>query len=122
MSDGTPPYGPPPYGTPPPPPPPPGGYGGGYGGGFGGPGPKPDNQLVWAILSTVLCCLPVGIASIVHAAQVDSKWSAGDYAGAREASEKARKFAILSAGLFVAGIVLFFLLVVVGTVTSQDIS
>ena len=123
MSDSTPPYEPPPYGTPPPPPPPPpGGYGGApYGGGYGGPaGPKPDNYLVWAILSTVLCCLPVGIASIVFAAQVDSKWSSGDYQGALESSEKAKKFAILSAGLAAAGMVLFFLVVVFGTVASQD--
>src|SRR5687767_2785877 len=110
MSDGTPPYGPPPHGTPPPPPPPPPGYGGQpYGGQPYGPGPKPDNNLVWAILSTVLCCLPVGIASIVFASQVDSKWSAGDYAGARDASDKARKFALLSAGLAAAGFILFIL-------------
>ena len=24
------------------------------------PGPEPDNNLVWAILTTVLCCLPEG--------------------------------------------------------------
>lgn len=82
---------------PPPPPPPPGG---GYGQGpYGAAGPKPDNYLVWAILSTVFCCLPVGIASIVYAAQVDGKWTQGDYQGAREASQKARQFAVLSAGL-----------------------
>jgi hypothetical protein len=75
---------------------------------------------VWAILSTVLCCLPLGIASIVFAAQVDSKWSAGDYAGARESSQKAKMFAIISAGLAAAGFVLFILLVVVGSVASQD--
>ncbi|MGH8992646.1 MAG: CD225/dispanin family protein [Acidimicrobiia bacterium] len=122
MSDGSPPYGQPPYGTPPPPPPPgPYGYGGGpYGG--GPTGPKPDNHLVWAILSTVLCCLPLGIVSIVFAAQVDSKWSSGDYAGAQESSEKAKKFAVLSAGLAAAGIVLFFLFVLVGTVMSVDTS
>ena len=121
MSDANPPYGPPPYGTPPPPPPPPPGYGGSYGGGYGGgPGPKPDNNLVWAILSTILCCLPAGIASIVFAAQVDGKWAAGDYAGARESADKAKKFAILSAGLAAGLFVLFMLLVVFGTIASQD--
>jgi hypothetical protein len=74
---------------------------------------------VWAILSTVLCCLPFGVASIVFASQVDSKWAAGDYAGARESSEKAKKFAMISAGLAAAGAVLLFLLVVAGTVTSR---
>jgi hypothetical protein len=50
----------------------------------------------------VLCCLPLGVASIVFAAQVNSKWAAGDVAGARESSAKAKKFAIWSA---IAGVV-----------------
>lgn len=98
------------YGSTPPPPPPPGG--GGYppppgGGGYSAPPPAPGyggpvstpppNYLVWAILSTVLCCLPLGIASIVFAAQVNGKWQAGDYAGAQDSSAKARKFAVWAA-------------------------
>ena len=31
------------------------------------------NNLVWAILTTLFCCLPLGIVSIVHAAKVDGK-------------------------------------------------
>ena len=34
--------------------------------------PKPDNWLVWAILSTILCCLPLGIVSIIYATKVDN--------------------------------------------------
>lgn len=82
------------YGSVPPPPPPP--YGA-YGGGYGLQGAPPPNYLVWAILSTVLCCLPLGVASIVFAAQVNSKWAMGDVAGARTSSDKAKKFAIWSA-------------------------
>lgn len=52
------------------------------------------NNLVWAILSTLLCCLPLGIVSIVYAAQVDGKRAAGDIAGARESSQKAKTWAI----------------------------
>jgi hypothetical protein len=83
---------------PPPPPPPPSGYGA-----SAGQGTPPPNYLVWAILSTILCCPPVGIASIVFSTQVNSKWALGDVAGAQAASEKAKKFAIYAA---VAGIVL----------------
>lgn len=70
----------------------------GYGapGGFV-PGPAPDNHLVWAILSTVLCCLPLGIVSIVYAAQVNDKWLRGDAAGAMESSRKAKQFAMWGA-------------------------
>ena len=62
-------------------------------------GAKPDNYLVWAILSTLFCCLPLGVASIVFAAQVDSKYNAGDYAGAQASSEKAKNFAIAAAAV-----------------------
>ena len=89
-----------PYGTQPPSggygatPPPPPNY---YGGGSTPPTPPPPNDLVWAILSTVLCCLPLGVASIVFSTQVNSKWALGDVQGAQEASAKAKKFAIWSA-------------------------
>ncbi len=107
-----PPYGsapPPPYGSAPPPqygsaPPPAPGYGQPVGGGT-----PPPNYLVWGILSTVFCCLPLGIASIVFAAQVNGKWAAGDVAGAQDSSQKAKKFAIWSA---VAGVVIVVLYVV----------
>ena len=91
---------PPPYNPPSPP--------------IGGPaGPKPNNYLVWAILSTLFCCLPLGIASIVFAAQVDGKYNAGDYAGAQDASQKAKKFATWGAIAGVVVIVLYVLLIVV---------
>ena len=39
---------------------------------------KPDNNLVWAILSTILCCLPLGIVAIVYASKVDGLYNQGD--------------------------------------------
>lgn len=61
------------------------------------PMPRPDSYLVWAILSTILCCLPFGIVSIVYAAKVDSLYAAGNYREAQAASTNARKWAIISA-------------------------
>jgi hypothetical protein len=58
---------------------------------------EPDNYLVWAILSTVLCCLPLGIVSIVYSTKVSGLWSQGRYAEAQAASENAKKWAIISA-------------------------
>ena len=43
---------------------------------------KPDNNLLWAILSTVFCCLPLGIVSIIYAIKVDDLYKHGDYQGA----------------------------------------
>jgi predicted secreted protein len=55
------------------------------------------NNMVWAILTTLFCCLPFGIVSIVYAAQVDGRRAAGDLDGARAAADKARIWAIVSA-------------------------
>ena len=106
--------------------PPPGGQPDPYqqGGGYGGPppygqpyygggvpsGPPPPNHLVWAILSTLFCCLPLGVVSIVFAAQVNGKWNSGDVAGARDASKKARTFALWSA---ITGVVLALIYIIV---------
>lgn len=133
MSFEAPPPPPPPPGPPPPPPGPPGPpmgpppgqppYGGvpGYGGGYAA-GPPPDNYLVWAILSTILCCLPLGIVSIIFSTQVNTKWALGDYAGAQESSRKAKNFAIygvISAVVLTVLYVLFFVvLAVAGTTIS----
>lgn len=66
----------------------------------------PPNHLVWAILTTIFCCLPAGVVSIVYAAQVNSKWQSGDQQGAESASNNARTWAIISAvvGLVTTGI------------------
>ncbi len=64
--------------------------------------PMPPNYLVWAILTTIFCCLPAGIVSIVYAAQVSGKYHSGDVAGAVASSENAKKWAIISAVVAVA--------------------
>lgn len=75
--------------------------------------PQVPNHLVWAILSTLFCCPPAGIVSIVFAAQVNGKLAAGDIAGAQESSAKAKKWAIWSAIAWVVMIVLYVLFFVV---------
>lgn len=69
----------------------------GYGNqGFNRP-PRPETYLVWAILTTILCCLPFGIVSIVYATKVDSAYNNGEYAEAEKYSNKAKTWAIVSA-------------------------
>lgn len=84
-------------------------------------GSPPPNYLVWAILSTLFCCLPLGIPSIVFAAQVNSKYANGDVAGAMESSAKAKKFAIWSAvaGVIVTGLYIVFLVAVAGSSSTS---
>ncbi len=56
----------------------------------------PKSYLAWAIISTLCCCLPLGIVAIIFATQVNSKLAAGDFDGAKKASERAQLFIILS--------------------------
>lgn len=64
------------------------------------------NYLVPAIISTICCCLPAGVVSIIYATQVNSKVAAGDMAGAMEASAKAKTWFIVAivVGVIVNGI------------------
>lgn len=82
------------------------------------PGVQPvqtvPNYLVWSILATVLCCLPPGIVAIVYSAQVNGKLQAGDIAGAQQASKNAKTWCFVSAGVGLAGTLLYILVIVVG--------
>lgn len=102
----------------PPQPPPPGvpEYGGG-----GQGGAEIPNYLVWSILTTIFCCLPFGIVSIVFAAKVDGLRAAGDIQGAMEASRKAKTWAIVaaSAGLVILVLYLVFFLVIGASVFTE---
>jgi hypothetical protein len=82
--------------------------------------PAPDNFLVQAILVTLCCCLPFGIASIVYASQVNSKAAAGDMAGAHESARKARFWFWWALGLGLPiQILLVFIQVAAGLASSS---
>ncbi|OCX50759.1 hypothetical protein BEL04_18675 [Mucilaginibacter sp. PPCGB 2223] len=53
------------------------------------PVPRPKNWLVESILVTIFCCLPFGIVGIIFSSQVNSKYDAGDIAGALKSSKDA---------------------------------
>ena len=46
----------------------------------------PDSGMVWAVLTTLFCCLPFGIVAIVYASKVNNLWMMGYYDGARAAA------------------------------------
>ena len=75
----------------------------------------PDNNLVWAIVSTILCCWPLGIVSIIKSTKVNSLWAQGDHAGAQKSADDAKKWAIYSAiGAAVFWVLYIILIVVLG--------
>lgn len=69
---------------------------------------RPNNHLALAIITTILCCLPTGIVSIVYATQVNSKFNIGDYEGAERASKNAKTWWIVSAVLGLLVYVIYF--------------
>lgn len=71
--------------------------------------PKPETNMVWAILCTLLCCLPLGIVAIVNASKVDGLYLAGNYEAAKQASDNAKKYSKYGAIIAVVGVILYFL-------------
>jgi hypothetical protein len=70
--------------------------------------------MVWAILSTIICCLPLGIVSIVYAAQVNTHLIRWDIAAAQRSSRLARNWAIAAIALSVVGWTIYGIAVAVG--------
>ena len=58
---------------------------------------QPISSYLWqSIVVTLLCCLPAGIVAIVYAAKVDGLKNQGDLQAAKAASDKAKKWCIIS--------------------------
>jgi len=85
----------------------------------GAPTPTVPNYLVHAILATLCCCVPFGIVAIVYASQVNAKLATGDYAGAVEASQKAKTWCWVAFGAG-ALIGLFYLLAALGGLINSN--
>lgn len=75
---------------------------------------QPEKQIsgtpyiIFSILVTLCCCLPLGIVSIVYASKINSLQNAGDYEGAKAAAKKANIFMIVGAvGGLIASVGLF---------------
>lgn len=72
-------------------------YGRTEGGNYGQP-VKPISgtpYMIFAIITTLFCCLPLGIAAIVFASKINTLQKAGDYAGAQEEAKKAKLATII---------------------------
>jgi predicted secreted protein len=82
-------------------------------------GQQPDNYLVWSILVTLFCCLPLGIVAIVKSTQVNGLWAQGRYAEAQASAASAKKFVMWGA---IAGVIvgiIYAILIAVGALNSD---
>ena len=75
-----------------------------------GPKPKkPDNHLLKAVISTILCVPILGVVAIVYAAQVDSNYNSGFYEDAEDKSRKANGWANAA---MVVGLILWLIIAI----------
>jgi hypothetical protein len=72
---------------------------------------------VWAILTTLFCCLPLGIVSIVKSTQVSGLWAQGRPAEAQKASDDAKKWAMWSA---IIGVIVIVIVIIINVVTASS--
>ncbi len=80
-------------------------YGKTEGGNYGQP-MKPISgtpYIIFAIITTLFCCLPLGIAAIVFACRINPLQKAGDYEGAQDEAKKAKIATIV--GMVVGAII-----------------
>jgi len=84
---------------------------------------RPNSHLALAIISTILCCLPLGIVSIVYATKVNSLYEDGNYSEAEKASKNAKTWGLVSIVVAAIGLILYLLIFGVaflGAVGSGD--
>jgi hypothetical protein len=83
---------------------------------------KPSSFLPLAIISAIPCCgcFPLGIVAIVFSMQVDSKWNAGDFTGAKDSSNKAKIFSIISLAIFILLVVGYLVFVGIFVMTNPE--
>ena len=84
---------------------------------------KPINgttYLIFAIISTLLCCLPLGIVAIVYACKINSLQRSGDYAGAQNAAKKAKMFTIIGTVAALVVSIFYIIFAIVIGIGSSD--
>lgn len=78
----------------------------------------PKTWLVESILVTLFCCLPFGIAGIVNATKVESRFYAGDIEGANRSSADAKKWTTISFWIGIAVGVIYLIVVIAGAASG----
>ena len=84
------------------------------------PSARIENHLTGAILTTLCCCMPFGIVSIVYAAKVNGLVAAGDLAGAQKAADQAKTWIAWGVGIGVVVQLINVIVQVIAAVAAQS--
>ncbi len=79
---------------------------------------KPNNNLIFAIVTTILCCVPLGAVAIYYAYQSDSAYNAGDLQAAESNGKNARNWSIAGVVSCAIGSIIYIILMVIGAVAG----
>lgn len=60
-----------------------------------------------------MCCLPLGIVSIIYSGKVDTALSRGDIPEAEQMSRKARNWAVAGMAISIAAALLYFIIMLI---------
>ena len=81
----------------------------------------PESHLALAIISTILCCLPLGAVGIIKASRVSTQFQAGDYEGALKSSADAKKWSIIAIICGAVGVLAYFAIIVVAALVAGEV-
>jgi len=82
---------------------------------------RPVRTYLWqSLVATLLCCLPTGAIALVYAAMAQNRLQTGDLAGARDASDRARRWCVVSVIAFVVVMLLYVVAVVIIVAIVRD--
>ncbi|WP_111307573.1 CD225/dispanin family protein [Confluentibacter sediminis] len=72
--------------------------------------PRPSSYLALAIITTIVCCLPTGIVSIIYSTKVNGLYEDGKYDEAERASKNAKTWGLVSIGAAFLGVIVYVLI------------
>ncbi|WP_100615899.1 CD225/dispanin family protein [Confluentibacter citreus] len=72
--------------------------------------PRPNSYLALAIITTIVCCLPTGIVSIIYSTKVNGLYEDGKYDEALRASKNAKTWGLISIGATFLVVILYVLI------------
>lgn len=73
-----------------------------------------STYLVWAILTTLFCFLPLGIAAIVYATKINGFLMSGNFQMAQDSAKKSKTFSIIAACIGGGWMLIYMILMIIG--------